>query len=84
MRLTYAAFKWDLFEVLLRYYQLLCFGLILLRKRLSKADFRFVVQKIETSCSTRAIAIQLYFIRIFLVHQMAITILSTAYEAFPE
>ena len=47
------------------------------------AAFCYVVQKIETSCSTRAIAIQLYFIRLFLVHQMAIIILSTAYEAFP-
>lgn len=48
------------------------------------AAFCYVVQKIETSCSTRAIAIQLYFIRLFLVHQMAMIILSTAYEEFPE
>jgi len=44
------------------------------------AAFCYVVQKIETSCSTRAIAIQLYFIGLFLAYQMAVMLLSTAYE----
>ena len=44
--------------------------------------FCYIVLKTETSRSTLTIAIQLYFIRLFLAHQMAMIILSTAYEVF--
>lgn len=47
-----------------------------------KQSFCYVVQKIDTALSAHTIAIQLYFKRLYLAHQMAIAILSTAYEFF--